>query len=127
MQLRIHHTTTYVYDTPVNYALQRLRLTPKETPAQRILDWTTTVAGAVKELEFHDQHRNLVELVSFHADTLHVRIDSQGTVETTNTNGVTPTHAGHTPLWLFQRQTGLTTAGSQVQDLVAGVRQRLRG
>ena len=34
MRLKISHTTEYNYDDPVQYSLQRLRLTPKTQPGQ---------------------------------------------------------------------------------------------
>jgi len=34
MRLKITHTTEYVYDEPMPYALQRLRLTPQTGPSQ---------------------------------------------------------------------------------------------
>ena len=40
MRLSIRHTTRYSFETPIAHALQRLRLTPKETQGQTILDWT---------------------------------------------------------------------------------------
>ena len=48
MHLAIEHTTRYRFAEPVAYALQRLRLMPKETQGQKIVDWTMeAVAGRV--------------------------------------------------------------------------------
>ena len=38
MRLAIRHTTRYQFGEPVVHALQRLRLTPKETQGQSILE-----------------------------------------------------------------------------------------
>src|SRR3546814_3911838 len=35
MRLTVDHTTRYTYDGPVGYALQQLRLTPKDRPGQQ--------------------------------------------------------------------------------------------
>ena len=40
MRLAIRHTTRYRFAEPVAHGLQRLRLTPKETQGQTIVDWT---------------------------------------------------------------------------------------
>ena len=39
MLLRVNHISRYRYDQPVIYALQQLRLTPKERAGQKILNW----------------------------------------------------------------------------------------
>ena len=40
MHLTINHTTRYNYSEPGSNAVQRLRLTPPNTKAQKILNWT---------------------------------------------------------------------------------------
>ena len=42
MLLSINHLTRYHFDEPVAHGLQRLRLTPKATSGQSILDWEMT-------------------------------------------------------------------------------------
>lgn len=39
MRLAIRHTTRYRFSEPAHYGLQRLRLTPKETQGQLIIEW----------------------------------------------------------------------------------------
>ena len=50
MRLAIRHTTRYRFAEPVAHGLQRLRLTPKATQGQTILDWTMDYEGAREEL-----------------------------------------------------------------------------
>ena len=65
MFLRVEHTTHYRYDAPVGYALQQLRLTPKDRPGQqRIHDWTIEVEGGEKQLHYVDHHGNGVDLIA---------------------------------------------------------------
>lgn len=55
---------------PVNYALQRLRLMPRNKRAlQTVQAWTLTVAGAREEVRFSDQFDNDTRLISVDADT----------------------------------------------------------
>ncbi len=119
MRLKISHVTTYDYDAPVPYALQQLRLTPKSHGFQRILDWSTLVTGGQKELSFEDHHRNTVDLVSFDPGTTSVTIRCEGEVKLTETHGVVGAHGGFAPLWLFQRVTPLTRAGTGCRRLIA--------
>ena len=55
MRLAIRHTTRYRFTEPVKHGLQRLRLTPKETQGQRIVEWTMEYEGAREELSYDDQ------------------------------------------------------------------------
>lgn len=128
MRLRISHTTTYDYDTPVAYALQQLRLTPKSTAFQTVLDWSTTVTGGQKQLSFEDHNRNTVDLVSFDPGATQVAIRCEGEVELRETHGVIGAHGGYMPLWMFERTTPLTKAGTacrRLNQLVAGEAQML--
>jgi transglutaminase-like putative cysteine protease len=121
MRLRISHTTRYEFEHPAEYGLQQLRKTPKNTRAQTVLDWRTTVEGGRKELFFDDFHRNRVELVSFETGTMGLTIRSEGEVEMTDTAGIVGPHEGYAPLWLFQRSTGLTRIGPGCRELAREV------
>jgi transglutaminase-like putative cysteine protease len=46
MQLKISHVTEYAYAQPVRYALQRLRLTPQNSPLQTVHSWTPRLKAA---------------------------------------------------------------------------------
>ena len=60
LTLAIRHTTHYAFSEPVMHALQRLRLTPKETQGQRIIEWKMHFEHAQAELVYDDQHFNHV-------------------------------------------------------------------
>lgn len=121
MRLRISHTTRYHFDDPVSYGLQQLRKTPKSSFNQRILSWDTRIEGGIRELSFEDFLNNTVELISFERDAADLVVTSTGEVEVTDTSGVLGPHRGPAPLWLYQRQTDLTRAGSGVRGLVREV------
>jgi transglutaminase-like putative cysteine protease len=121
MRLKISHTTAYRYDTPVPYALQQVRLTPKTHGAQKVLSWDTTVEGGQKELSFEDSHRNRVDLISFAPGTTAITVTSAGEVELTQSHGVIGMHGGFMPLWMFERVTPLTKPGPGVRRLAAAV------
>ena len=117
MYLKVSHTTAYQYDHPVDYALQQLRIMPKDSTGQRVLDWKTEVEGGHAQVTYIDQHRNHVELVSFDSDVQNVIVHCEGEVDVTLTDGVVGKHIGLAPLWLFERQTELTTAGPNILKL----------
>lgn len=118
MRLAIRHTTHYTFADPVSHALQRLRLTPKTTQGQSILDWSMDYTNAKCELEYDDQHHNHVTLVSVEPGAREVVVTCSGTVQTQDHAGVIGRHAGHLPLWSFTSQTPLTKPGMRMRQLV---------
>jgi len=119
MRLKIQHRTSYQYDAPVRYGLQQLRLRPKTSAGQSIIDWQLQIDGGRLELEFEDQFCNHVDLVNLQAGQDQVHIVCEGEIETTNGSGVIGRHQGYAPLWLFQRSTPLTRPGAQIRKLVS--------
>ncbi|WP_419180111.1 transglutaminase family protein [Erythrobacter oryzae] len=121
MKLQVRHTTHYAFSEPVVHALQRLRLTPKETQGQRILEWRMTFANAHAELQYDDQHFNHVTLVGLTPGAREVTVTCEGVVETEDNAGVIGRHSGHLPLWSFLRQTPLTRPGARLRGLLRDV------
>jgi transglutaminase-like putative cysteine protease len=122
MRLKISHTTEYLYDQPVPYSLQRLRLTPVDGPTQKIINWSITVDGAKVEAGYADQFGNRVELVSAEGTEHTIRISASGEVETSDCAGVFGLHQGFCPLWLFLRETPRTKAGKLIKELAKGLK-----
>ncbi|NDR58257.1 transglutaminase family protein [Aliiruegeria sabulilitoris] len=121
MRLQIRHRTTYSYSTPVAYALQQIRLTPKDRPSQQVLDWKIHIEGGKQELSFEDQNANTVTLMSYEGDGHDIVVECSGEVETRDTNGVSGPQGGFAPLWLFRRPTVLTHQGMGIRSLVKGL------
>jgi transglutaminase-like putative cysteine protease len=124
MKLAIRHTTHYTFGQPVSHALQRLRLTPKETQGQRIVEWSMQFDHAHRELEYDDQHFNTVTLIGVNPGTSEVMVTCSGVVETQDHAGVIGRHSGHLPLWSFLRQTPLTRPGPRLRSLLREVPER---
>lgn len=121
MRLAIRHTTHYNFGQPVNQGLQRLRLTPKKTQGQTIVDWKMHCEGARQELEYDDQNINHVTLISLEPGTRELVITCEGTIETQDNSGIFGTHSGHMPLWSFCSQTDLTRPGPRMKALLANL------
>jgi transglutaminase-like putative cysteine protease len=121
MRLAIRHSTHYAFAQPVVHALQRLRLTPKETQGQQILHWDTEYQNAHPELEYDDQHFNTVTLIAVEPGAREVTVTCSGTVETQDNSGVIGQHSGHMPLWSFLAQTPLTRPGPRLRALIREV------
>jgi len=119
MRLSIRHNTRYRFTDPVVHALQRLRLTPKATQGQAILNWQMEYENAHEELVYDDQHFNTVTLVAVEPGAQEVLIRCTGEVDTEDNAGVIGRHSGHLPLWSFKGQTKLTKPGPLMKDLIA--------
>ena len=117
-RLLISHETHYRFDRPVTYALQRLKLRPKDNAGQTVVDWDIDIDGGKIQSACEDSHLNHVALVSVDSGRTEVTIKCSGTVETTNSDGIIGKHRGHIPLWCFLKPTKLTSAGKAVARML---------
>ncbi len=127
MRLAIRHTTRYLFAGPIAHGVQRLRLTPKETQGQRVLDWRMELEGADEQLSYDDQNINRVTLVAVREGAQEVAISCSGVVDTEDQAGVIGQHAGHLPLWAFLGETPLTAPGKRIKALIATVERSNEG
>ncbi len=121
MRLRISHTTRYEFARPVSHGLQRLRLMPKSTQGQKVVDWQMDLTGATAEVSYEDHNHNRTTLVSVEPGTSLVEVHCEGVVVTADNHGVIGHHSGHMPLWAFLAQSPLTRPGPKVRAIMAGL------
>ena len=121
-RLSISHSTHYRFDRPVTYALQRLKLRPKDNAGQTVIDWRIDIDGGKIQSACEDAHLNHVALVSVDSGVTEVTIKCTGTVETGNGDGIIGKHRGSIPLWCFLKPTRLTTAGKAVSKLLGNLK-----
>lgn len=122
MDIAISHRTTYQFDQPIDYGLQRLRLTPFSGPTQRVSEWDIDLHGAQWQVDYVDHLGNNVTLVRIDEGAEEVTVVARGSVVTTDHDGIIGAHRGVVPLWLYLRSTELTEPGALVAALVEGVR-----
>ncbi|MGG7518812.1 transglutaminase family protein [Allorhizobium undicola] len=122
MRLTITHTTEYSYDDPVQFSLQRLRLTPLSGPGQTVAEWSIAVDGATVEAGFADQFGNHTHLVSAQGAAHAISIAASGVVETQDKAGVFGAHTGFVPLWLYLRETARTKPGKLTRELMKSLK-----
>jgi len=122
MQLKIRHVTEYRFDGDHGYALQQLRVRPKNRNNQTVVDWQVYVEGGTAQVQFIDHHNNPVDLISVGADVEATRIISEGTVHTEETHGVVGHVRGYAPLWLYRRQTAMTRPGENLGNFLTQIR-----
>ncbi|MDA1155598.1 MAG: transglutaminase family protein [Proteobacteria bacterium] len=116
MQLTINHTTSYTYDMPVDFALQKLRLRPLSNTMQTVDDWQIDINGGQIEASYLDHYGNHTDLVSVTPGATAVGITARGQVTTHDKAGVLGMVYGRAPLLHFAQPTPLTASGAGVRD-----------
>jgi transglutaminase-like putative cysteine protease len=109
MKFSITHEFKYAYDSPVRLSTQYLRLTPRDTMRQKVLDWKLDTPGAA--LRTTDGYGNVLHVLTIDKPVSEIAIQAQGTVGTSRVVDEPSDFTG-TPLppLLFLRSTGLTRA-----------------
>lgn len=84
MLLHIRHETLYRYERLVKYSVQRLHLTPRQDPSQRVLAWQIQAPG--RRFEQLDAHNNVAHLLTIEEPHREIRIIVHGTVDSAETD-----------------------------------------
>lgn len=121
MLLTIRHTTEYGFSSPVDFALQQVKLRPLDSTLQIVSDWTLEIDGGKVETSYRDHYANHVDLVSAQSDTQKLSITATGTVETRDSAGVLGKVYGRAPLWHFAQSTELTEPGDAIKTIAQTV------
>lgn len=119
MRIAIRHTTRYHFARPPAHGLQRLRLCPKSTHGQQVIEWRMAISGAEAQLEYDDHNQNRTQLIAFAGSSGEVSITCEGVVDTVDRAGVIGRHAGFMPLWAFAAPTAMTRPGPRLRALAA--------
>lgn len=109
MKLSITHEFAYAYDSPVRLSTQYLRLTPRDTARQKVLDWQLDTPG--QAMRTTDGYGNVLHVLTIDKPVTEIAIEAEGTVETSPALDEPSDFTGAplSPL-LFLRPTGLTRA-----------------
>lgn len=121
MRIAIRHTSSYHYDQPVPYALQRLRLRPQSGPGQQVIDWQVSVDGVEPNVSWTDGFGNRADLVRHERNKREIVIVAVGTVDTVDTAGIYGNVSEVAPVWIYERETPLTQPGESLRALAATV------
>ncbi len=113
--IEIHHRTHYRYDHPVDHVVQRLRLTPRNSRAQRVLDWVIEAPGIETAASYVDGFANIVHLAVAAEPVEELEIVARGRVERLETHGVEGPDGTGVPPHVFLRATPTTAADAILQ------------
>jgi transglutaminase-like putative cysteine protease len=121
MHISIRHETHYRYDAAGSFAVQRLRLTPNDNPAQKVLSWTIEAAGISDAAQYIDGFGNRVHLITHSKPYEELTFIASGEVETVDQGGVLGNLGEPANPLLFLRATPLTASSAAIEVLADGL------
>jgi transglutaminase-like putative cysteine protease len=121
MRISIDHTTRYVYEKPVRYSTQYLRLVPPTTSRQRVVEWRLDTPATA--LELRDGYGNILHVLTIIRPITEIVIRSSGIVETSSTLDEEVDEVKLSPL-VFLRPTKLTRAEGSLIEFAERFRRR---
>ncbi|API59994.1 transglutaminase [Tardibacter chloracetimidivorans] len=116
MRIRIDHLTQYGYSLPVRSVIQILRLTPRSTAHQSVIDWRIEVDCDARLRPFTDAHGNLCHMMTVDHPVESLTIETIGQVDTTPGSGVVEGVSEPLPPAVYLRPTPLATADGAIAD-----------
>ncbi|MBU3737277.1 MAG: transglutaminase family protein [Methylobacterium sp.] len=111
MQLIIEHRTRLDFESPVDYTIQELHLTPLDGFGQRVKRWEIRVNGKMQP--HADPYGNLAHTLVVEGAHRSIEITAGGEVET---DLDTPPPADRLPLPVYLRSTALTETSPDMLD-----------
>lgn len=121
MRIAIDHETRYTYDAPVRSSTQYLRLTPRDSSRQRVLEWRLEAPG--RPVRTEDGFGNVLHVLTLDNPMSEIRIRARGVVDASSalddTDPVTLS-----PL-LFTRATPLTMPDEALTEVAETYRRRV--
>lgn len=122
MQLTINHLTAYRYEQEVYRSTQTIRLTPRDSAGQKVLEWKLKLPAP--GLELVDAFDNLTHLLTLDKPHQEIRIAATGRVEVAEVDDGEP--AGHLNPRIFLRRTRLTEPDEALQAFAAPMQSMMR-
>ena len=124
MRFTIRHDFRYTYDSPVRLSTQYLRLMPRDTTRQKVLDWELETATTA--LRTTDGYGNVLHVLTIDKPASEIEIHARGSVET-SASADGPSDFAGVPLspLLFLRSTELTHPSPALAALAEQFRSRI--
>jgi transglutaminase-like putative cysteine protease len=121
MKLVVDHVTEYLYEAPVRFSTQYLRLTPRDSARQKVLKWRLDAPGAPTRTL--DGYGNVLHVLTLDRPTQAIRIRAIGEVETRALPDEGPDPVPLSPL-VFTRTSPLTRADERLAAFAEKHRRR---
>src|SRR5258707_11971753 len=117
MRLQVRHQTAYHYASPIHYAIQTLRLTPRPHDGLSVVHWRVRGEGRGSLPSFVDGFGNLAHTHTVNHPHGSAAVFVEGEVETVATDGVVRGTAEPLPPVFFLRATALTAPDPALAEL----------
>ena len=123
MRLVVDHETHYIYESPLRFSTQYLRLTPRDSARQKVLEWRIEAPAHCVRTE--DGYGNILHVLTIDQPAIEIRIRAVGVVETAPVADEPSDFVGVplSPL-LFLRTTARTEADSALEAFAEPFRGR---
>ncbi len=118
MRYSITHKTCFEFDQAPGAVIQRLHLTPQDSPGQQVIEWHIEIEGGTLELATTDFHGNSVHLCRHDPLADAITITCGGHVQVDDLGGIVGPHDSAVPLAQFLQPTPLSTPGPRLRLLV---------
>lgn len=118
MRLSIAHHTGYQYDAAINHSIQYLRLTPRSSTRQQVLDWQLRTPARPQRLT--DGYGNILDVLTIDAPHQALDVEVCGEVEISGQDSL---EAEVVAPAVFLRATALTSVGPGLQQFLRSFRR----
>ena len=122
MKLKIEHETIYRYDAPVRSSTQYIRLTPRESARQNVLQWQIDTPRTPTQT--HDGYGNVLHVLTLDKTVREIRIRAHGVIEANPEADEKPDPAGSLSPLVFLRCTTLTRPDAALVQFAEKFRRR---
>ncbi len=117
MRLKITHEIQFRFEEPASYAIQTVRMTPRNSDSQFVVDWRIDVSRDCHLAPVDDPYGNLTHTFSLDGPIDELTLVATGEVLTDEMHGVVRGARDRMPHALFLRATPLTSARTAVKAL----------
>src|SRR5260221_8908509 len=117
MRLQVRHQTAYHYASPIDYAIQTLRLSPRPHDGLTVVRWRVRGEARHELPSFVDGFGNLAHSHTVNRPHRSAAVFVEGEVETRSTDGVVRGAAEPLPPAFFLRATALTAPDPAISEL----------
>ncbi|MGL4728079.1 MAG: transglutaminase family protein [Bosea sp. (in: a-proteobacteria)] len=129
MRIKVSHVTNYIYPEPVRLITQALRLSPRDSECQLVVNWRVSLSVDGRLRMDEDGFGNLLQHFEADGPISELAITVEGLVDTVDMAGVLRGSHEPAPPDVFMRSTALTESNTELaafsDQAVIGLNQPL--
>ena len=121
MRVTVVHETVYRYESPADYSVQYLRLSPRSTSRQKVISWRLEAPAAPRP--WADAFGNDAHLLVVARPHAEIKVRARGEVEVEGDEGQGTLELGPQAAEVYLRSTPLTQADAALASFAADFRK----